>query len=160
MVDSSTTLGALAPSSGSVSATSKRSDTADLVDDSVSERSGSSAANPGSLVTLSSSGYTTIATTAISTTGNEDVAISYSFVGSENYSAGDRRCNIRLIENSTVIMIAQNVVVSRVQTFGGTILRTANNVSSGNKTYTLQAQSATGIVYAQYAYISAVELKR
>jgi hypothetical protein len=160
MVDSSTTLGALAPSSGSVSATSKRSDTDDLIDDSVSERSGSSAASPASFVELSSSGYTTIATTAISITGNEDVAISYSFVGSENFGSGDRRCNIRLIENSTVIMLAEDVVVSRVQTFGGTILRTANKVSSGNKTYTLQAQSETGIVYARYAYISAVELKK
>ena len=157
---SNNNLGSLAPSSGSVSATSKRSDTDDLIDDSVSERSGSSAATPGSLVQLSSSGYTTIATTAISITGNEDVAISYSFVGSENFSGGDRRCNIRLIENSTVIMLAEDVVVSRVQTFGGTILRTANKVSSGNKTYTLQAQSETGIVYARYAYISAMELKK
>jgi hypothetical protein len=135
-------------------------DSDQIVNDAVSERSGSSAATPATLVELSSSSYTTIATTAVSITGNEDVAISYSFVGSENYTAGDRRCNIRLIEDATVIMIAEDVVVSRVQTFGGTILRTANKVSSGNTTYTLQAQSKTGIVYARYAYISAVELKK
>lgn len=138
----------------------KRSDTEDLVNDSVSERGGSSAASPASYVTLSSSSYTNLATTALSVTGSEDAAISYSFVGSENYDLGDRRCNIRLLENSTEIMLAEDVVVSRVQTFGGTILRTANKLSSGNKTYTLQAQSETGTVLARYAYISAVELKK
>jgi len=141
---------------GSVNATSKRSDTDDLIDDSVSEKGASASPN---LVTLGS-GYSTIASTGLYTTGNEAVEISFSFVGSETFATGDRRCNIRILENGSVIMVAEDVVVSRVQTFGGTVVRTANQVSAGNKTYSLQAASATGTVYAQYSFISAVELKK
>ena len=132
--------------------------TPEILDDAVSEKGASSAV---SQVTLASApSYTSLASTGITASGSEAVQISFSFVGSENFATGDRRCNIRILENSSVIMVAEDVVVSRVQTFGGTVVRTAAQVSSGNKTYTLQAASQTGTVFAAYAFISAVELKK
>lgn len=132
--------------------------TPEILDDAVSEKGASSSI---SQVTLASApSYTSLASTGITASGSEAVQISFSFVGSENLATGDRRCNIRILENSSVIMVAEDVVVSRVQTFGGTVVRTAAQISSGNKTYTLQAASQTGTVFAAYAFISAVELKK
>jgi hypothetical protein len=156
---SNNNLGSLAPSSGSVSATSKRSDTDDVIDGAITKHPADASVFGNSL----STSWETLASVTINVTGNEDVIVNWSFIGTEGYAFGDRNCKIRVTSNHLIgaYLLAEDVVVSNAQTFGGTIVDT-NPGSAGNKTYRLQAASegSSGNVTASYSYISAIELKR
>ena len=156
---SNNTLGSLAPPSGSVSATSKRSDTDDVIDGAITKHPADASVSGNSL----STSWETLASVTINVTGNEDVIVNWSFIGTEGYAFGDRNCKIRVTSNHLIgaYLLAEDVVVSNAQTFGGTIVDT-NPGSAGNKTYRLQAASegSSGNVTASYSYISAIELKR
>ena len=144
---------------GPASATTKTSNTDDIINGSITKHPSDIQVGSNSLATS----FEKIAEVTINVSGNEDVIINWSFVGDEQNFAGDERCDIRVGSDhkATPYLYAGTVVVSNTQTFGGTIID-SNPGSAGNKTYFLQARSSDSAndVDALYSYISAVELKR
>ena len=95
----------------------------------------------------------------IVTSGGEKVAVSYSLFAYENSAALDGRFEFYIEDDDgTRLIDAQEVVVSRAQSYGGTVID--NRTSAGTRTYKLFAREDLRQILLNYVYMQAVELKR
>jgi len=155
-------LGTMFPSSGFISATSKRSDTADVINNAITNsQSGELSSNTNIAGPFAT---TTIAQTAQFTATGENVLVSWDALISETFS-GDPRIRFDLKRsqsgNSDNVQTFNNVVVALRETYSGSYLD--EDCNAGSVRYELVAEcqtSGSGDMTAEAAHISATEVKR
>ncbi len=155
-------LGTMFPSSGFISATSKRSDTADVINNAITNsQSGELSSNTNIAGPFAT---TTIAQTAQFTATGENVLVSWDALISETFS-GDPRIRFDLKRsqsgNNDTLQTFNNVVVALRETYSGSYLD--EDCNAGSVRYELVAEcqtSGSGDMTAEAAHISATEVKR
>jgi len=163
MQDSSTTLGALAPSSGSISATSKRADTDDLVNNAVSEQEDEQATTEQSIATGPFS-WTTVATCSnVPNPTGADILVQ--FTATVDADNGDLEYAVRLTRNGSDIWNQYDIPIhwntADRKMIAGSYRDTG--AVTGNNTYRLQFQrenGSSGSLAVENRMLIATELKK
>ncbi len=155
-------LGTSFPSSGFISATSKRSDTTDVVNNAITNSQSGELTSSTDIAGPFSD--TTIAETSQFTATGENVLVSWDALISETLS-GDPRIRFDLKRsqsgNSDTLQTFNNVVVALRETYSGSYLD--EDCNAGSVRYELVAEcqtSGSGDMTAEAAHISATEVKR